>query len=86
MIHTLFDDLRPYNQEEIAPAMQRIAESEYFPAMSQFIFPDKDVEEVRNTVRQIRTTREFQLGIMYYFNKVIIERYADSFTLWYDIV
>jgi hypothetical protein len=75
-----FDDLRPYMQEEIPPAMQRIAESEYFPALAQFIFPEKDVEEVRNTVRQIRTTREFQLGIMYYFNKVVIERYANSFT------
>ena len=80
MINTAFDDLRPYIQEEIAPAMQRIAASEYFPMMSQFIFPEKDVEEVRNTVRQFRTTREFQLGIMYYFNKVIIERYANSFT------
>ena len=80
MMTTLFDDLRPYIQEEIAPAMQRIAENEYFPAMAQFIFPEKDVEEVRNTVRQFRTTREFQLGIMYYFNKVVIERFADSFT------
>ena len=80
MINTAFDDLRPYIQEEIAPAMQRIAASEYFPMMSQFIFPEKDVKEVRNTVRQFRTTREFQLGIMYYFNKVIIERYANSFT------
>ena len=75
-----FDDLRPYNQEEIAPAMQRIAASEYFPLMAQFIFPEKDVEEVRNMVRHIRTTHEFQLQIMYYFNKKVIERSAGSFT------
>ena len=80
MIHSLFDDLRPYVQEEIMPAMQRITDSEYFPVMAQFIFPDKDVEEVRNIVRQIRTTEAFQELIMYYFNKVVIERYVDSFT------
>ena len=80
MTHTLFDDLRPYVQQEIAPAMQRIADSEYFPMMSKFIFPEKDVEEIRNTIRQIRTTCEFQEQIMYYFNKVVIERSVDSFT------
>ena len=80
MKDTQFDDLRPYNQEEIAPAMQRIAADGYFPVLAQFIFPDKEVEEVRDFVRQIRTTREFQIGIMYYFNKVIIERFAGSFT------
>jgi hypothetical protein len=80
MTNTQFDDLRPYIQEEIAPAMQRIADSEYFPVLAQFIFPDKEVEEVRNFVRQIRTTPEFQFGVMYYFNKVVIERFATSFT------
>jgi len=80
MIHTLFDDLRPYVEEEIAPAMQRIADSEYFPIMAQFIFPEKDVEDVRNMVRKIRTTYEFQAQIMYYFNNVVMERSANAFT------
>ena len=80
MINTLFDDLRPYNQEEIAPAMQRIADNEYFPILAQFIFPQKDVEEVRNTIRQIRTTGEFQQQIMYFFNQVVFERSVTSFT------
>jgi len=80
MNNPVFDDLRPYVQEEIPPAMHRIAESEYFPLMAQFIFPDQDVEDVRNTVRQITSTHEFQMKIMYYFNKVVIERYADSFS------
>ena len=74
-----FEDLRPYNQEEITPAMQRIAASEYFPMMSQFIFPEKDVEEVRNTVRQIKTAEEFQDKIMYKLHKVIIKQSISSF-------
>ena len=80
MTNTCFEDLRPYIDAEIAPAMQRIAASEYFPLMAQFIFPEKDVEEVRHVVRQIRTINEFQLQIMYYFNKIVIEQSANSFT------
>ena len=80
MMNTKFDDLRPYIQEEIAPAMQRIAANEYFPVMAQFIFPEKDVEEVRNIVRQIRTTHEFQKEFMYSLHQMIIERSIDSFT------
>jgi hypothetical protein len=80
MTNPAFNDLRPYIQEEIAPAMQRIAASEYFPVIAQFIFPEKDVEEVRNTVRQIRTTHEFQMQIMYYFNRKVIEQSANAFT------
>jgi hypothetical protein len=80
MMNTSFDDLRPYVEAEIAPAMQRIAESEYFPMMSQFIFPDKEVEEVRNAVRQIRTTDEFQQQIMYCLHQKILDLSVESFT------
>ena len=80
MTNTCFEDIRPYIDAEIAPAMQRIAASEYFPLMAQFIFPGKDVEEVRHLVRQIRTIYEFQMQVMYYFNKIVIEQSANSFT------
>jgi 1-acyl-sn-glycerol-3-phosphate acyltransferase len=69
-----FDDIRPYYPSEIPPAMQRIAASEHFNIMSQYIFPDKDVEEVREMVRNIRTTDEFQDQVMYYMNRQIIRR------------
>ncbi|MDR0795295.1 MAG: 1-acyl-sn-glycerol-3-phosphate acyltransferase [Tannerella sp.] len=80
MINTSFDDIRPYVEEEIAPAMQRIAASEYLPLLAQYIFPEKEVEEVRNIVRQIRTTHEFQTQVMYYFNQTVIKKSAASFT------
>ena len=69
-----FDDIRPYNASEIPPAMQRIAASEHFGMMSQFIFPDKDVADVREMVRNIRTTDEFQSKVMYFMNQQIIRR------------
>ncbi|MDR3268275.1 MAG: acyltransferase [Tannerella sp.] len=79
-MNTLFDDLRPYHQSEIAPAMQRIADSEHFRAMSRFIFPGKEVEDIRRMVRSIRTTDEFQFQVMYCFNQSVLDQSVDQFT------
>ena len=73
-MQTKFDDIRPYNLSEIPPAMQRIATSEHFELLSNYIFPDRDVEDVRNMVHQIRTTDEFQAKVMYFVNKEIVRR------------
>ena len=67
-----FDDIRPYYPSEIPPAMQRIAASEYFGILSQYSFPDKDIEEVREMVRNIRTTDEFQEKVMFAAHQQII--------------
>ena len=75
-----FDDIRPYTPSEIYPAMQRIADSEHFSLLSQYIFPGEDVEEIRNIVRNIRTTDEFQTKVMYYVNQQFVTRSMTNLT------
>ena len=75
-----FDDIRPYHPSEIPPAMQRIAGSEHFGTLAQYIFPDENVEEVRTMVRNIRTTDEFQHKVMYCVNQQVIRRSMSDFT------
>ena len=75
-----FDDIRPYDPLEIPPAMQRIAASEHFAILSNYIFPESDVEVVREMVRNIRTTDEFQTEVMYFVNKQIVNRSMTSLT------
>ncbi|MDR0394638.1 MAG: acyltransferase [Tannerella sp.] len=75
-----FDDIRPYNLSEIPPAMQRIADSEYFDLLSNYIFPGRDTEEIREMVRNIRTTDEFQQQVMYYANEQFTTRSISKFT------
>jgi len=75
-----FDDIRPYYPSEIPPAMHRIAASEHFGVMSQYIFPDSDMEDVREMVRNIRTTDEFQKQVMYYFNEQVVRRSMTGFS------
>lgn len=75
-----FDDIRPYNEEEIPAAMQRIASSKEFDMLASYIFPDRPVEDVRQEVSNYKTVREFQLGVMYHANMQIISRSTKGFT------
>jgi len=75
-----FDDLRPYYDEEIAPAMRRIADSEYFSTLFSFVFPDKEMEEVKNTIKTYRSVKEFQTQVMEAFNAQVISRSIRHFS------
>jgi hypothetical protein len=80
MKSSVFDDLRPYYDEEIAPAMQRIAGHEYFPLLAGYVFPGRDVEEVRQMVKQIATTDGFQLQVMKPVNEEVVRRSIRRFS------
>lgn len=75
-----FDDIRPYTDEEIPAAMQRIATSTSFPLVASFVFPDRTLDDVRKELLSYKTIRDFQLGVMYWANKQIMERSITEFT------
>lgn len=63
----LFDRIRPYRDDEIPDAMKRIVSSDYFPQISDFVFPDFDLEEARNAFLKCKTINEFQISVMHAF-------------------
>ena len=77
---TKFDDIRPYTDDEIPAAMKRIAESEYLPALAKFVFPEKSINEVQALLRSFKSTHDFQVGVMYTFNKQVIAQTIKNFT------
>lgn len=76
-----FEDIRPYRDEEIPAAMQRIAASPFFPLIAEFVFPESTVEQARSLVAGLTTTDEFQHKVMYFANKQIINRTIDEFSV-----
>lgn len=78
---SIFDDIRPYRNEEVPAAMHRIADNDLFPLLSSFAFPDRNVEDVRAIVRNIRTVDEFQTRIMWFVNEQIVMRSMSSYTV-----
>ena len=59
-----FDDIRPYNDNEISDAMQRIVFNPYFDYIINFLYPDLPVEVVRNKFRSFNSVLSFQVNVM----------------------
>jgi 1-acyl-sn-glycerol-3-phosphate acyltransferase len=77
---TNFNDIRPYTDEEIPAAMKRIAENEYLPALAKFVFPEINIDEIKNLLRSFKSIHDFQVGVMYAFNKQVIAQSIKNFT------
>lgn len=67
-----FDDIRPYYDSEINAAMKRIVANPLFPLLSSYVFPDREVSEVKEMIGSISTINDFQIKVMYAANKRII--------------
>ena len=75
-----FDDLRPYYDEEIPAAMERIANSEYFSALALFIYPGWNVDDVKQRLRSYTTISDFQFNTMKDVNEQVISQSIHNFT------
>lgn len=75
-----FDDIRPYTDDEIPAAMQRIAASSSFPLLATYVYPDEEIDDVRERIRGYRTIREFQSETMRRVNERIVQCTIDAFT------
>ena len=59
-----FDDLRPYYDSEIPAAIERVSASPYLPAIANYLFPEKSLEDVRQLLQKSQTIHDFQKNIM----------------------
>jgi len=75
-----FDDIRPYYDEEIPAAMNRIADSETFPFLASYVFPTGNIEEIRSMVRGFKTVYEFQRSVMWHVNDRVVKKSMSSLT------
>ena len=73
-----FDDIRPYNADEFPAAVHRIADSEVIPAIAQYL--GIPTETFRERIRNLRSLREFQLGLL----KEVIETLFRKTTMGFD--
>ena len=80
MENNKFEEIRPYTDDEISAAMDRIAGSTSFPLLASYVFPDRNIDDVRREVRSYKTIHDFQMGIMYWANRKIIKDSTASFT------
>ena len=75
-----FDDLRPYHDDEINPAMQRIAANPLISKVADFLYPDVQIADLKNMLRNITTIREFQKQVMHHAINKIIKKSITNFS------
>ncbi len=75
-----FDDTRPYNNEEIPFALRRVSDHFYFPIIIHYLFPDEDINALKNNFIQIKSAFEFQQKIMYKAINKIIDNSSEKLT------
>ena len=59
-----FDDIRPFYDDEVPAAIERLLTEPAFHSALRYVFPDKRPDEVIAKLKQIRTINEFQSGII----------------------
>ncbi|MBO4755536.1 MAG: 1-acyl-sn-glycerol-3-phosphate acyltransferase [Bacteroidales bacterium] len=77
---TEFNDIAPFNDEETAAALTRLASHRNVPWISRFIFPDKPETFLAEVMRSIKTVDEFQATIMSKAVEWVIQTTIKEFT------
>ena len=75
-----FDDIRPYYEEEIPDAMQRIANSSSFPLLASYVYPDEPIEQVRARIAGYTNVHDFQTETMSMVNQRVIAESISDFS------
>ena len=75
-----FDDIRPFYDEEIPEAMKRIIKADAFPLIASWVFPDKEIKEVKQMLMSFKEIEQFQTEVMIPVNEQVIKRSIDKFS------
>ena len=59
-----FESTRPYNDEEIPAAAARVAASPFFGNIARYLFPECDMDALRQEIINVKTVKEFQQKFM----------------------
>ncbi|MCQ2285342.1 MAG: acyltransferase [Bacteroidales bacterium] len=60
----MFEDTRPYTDEEVPAAIHRIATNPSFDFIVKYLFPNADLANFKKEFLTIQSTREFQIKVM----------------------
>lgn len=69
-----FEDIRPYHDDEINPALQRIISDPVFDKILDYFFPHEDKAKIRNLLSKTKSAYSFQKNFVYHLVRSIIDR------------
>ena len=75
-----FEDIAPYNDEEAAAALAKVANHPNVPWISKYIFSNQPETYLRDILKRIHTVDEFQKAVMSYAIEWVIKTSVNEFT------
>ncbi len=67
-----FDDIRPFNSDELPEVYERLLSNPQFQAVVKFLYPKTPFETIATRMRKCKTNMEFQLTFCYTFLKDLL--------------
>ena len=75
-----FDHLRPYTDDEVPAAIQRIVDNPAFAKITSYLFPNHSTEDFRKVCLSAHTIDEFQDLVMWPVMQSILQHTTDGVT------
>jgi len=75
-----FEDIRPYNDDEINPALRRITAEPVFQNVLDYLFPDRPNEKIISEIHTITSAIEFQKVFMHPAIRSIVKQTSNGLT------
>jgi hypothetical protein len=75
-----FEDIRPYNDDEINPALKRIISQTLFEKILDFGFPDQDKNQIKQKLSETYSAVDFQLNFSHPLVYSIVKKTSKGLT------
>lgn len=75
-----FDDIRPFNSDEVPEVIERMLKEPALYEMMRFVYPDLGDSDIQEMMREVQTTEEFQSEISGPAFKVITQTTTNGLT------
>ena len=73
-VPSIYDDIRPFEPEELPDVYKRLLENEQFRQVLAFLYPGVPVEAIGAKMQQCKTNLEFQVAFCYDFLKKLMAK------------
>ena len=74
----IFDEIRPYNDEETREALQRMIREPLFFRICKYFFPDQSKEDIISKVNGLKTVMDWQVAFMHPIVNNIVKNTTDG--------
>lgn len=75
-----FEEIRPYNDEEVRDVIDRLVQNQGFYDVLKFVHPDWSEERIRHEVSDVNSIADFQVKIAHPAMRILINSTVDDLT------